>query len=78
MGVPGVAKLRRAARFLLLSTVALGLGGCTLPTFGAFRGATSQGQAEFKLWSWMTMAGLCRSRGRLGSDPLGRGRLPPS
>jgi cytochrome c oxidase subunit 2 len=58
VGVPGVAKLRRIARFLLLSTVALGLGGCTLPTFGAFRGATSQGQAEFKLWSWMTMAGL--------------------
>ena len=58
MGIPGVGKLRRIAWFLLLSTVALGLGGCTLPTFGAFRGATSQGQAEFKLWSWMTIAGL--------------------
>jgi len=34
------------------------LGGCSLPTFGAFRGATTQGQAEFKLWSWMTIAGL--------------------
>ena len=24
----------------------------------AFEGATTQGQAEFKLWSWMTIAGL--------------------
>ena len=58
MGIPGVVKLRRNARFLLLSALALGLGGCSLPTFGAFRGATSQGQTEFKLWSWMTIAGL--------------------
>jgi cytochrome c oxidase subunit 2 len=29
-----------------------------LPTFGGFRGATTQGQTEFKLWSWMTIAGL--------------------
>ena len=58
MGIPGGAKLRRVTRFLLFSTIALALGGCTLPTFGGFRGATTQGQAEFKLWSWMTMAGL--------------------
>jgi cytochrome c oxidase subunit 2 len=58
VGIPGVGNLKRFARFLLLSTLALGLGGCTLPTFGAFRGATAQGQAEFKLWSWMTIAGL--------------------
>ncbi len=58
MGIPGVAKLRRVAQFLLLSALALALGGCRLPTFGAFRGATSQGQTEFKLWSGMTIAGL--------------------
>ena len=57
MGIGGVGKLRRIALLLLLSALALGLGGCTLPTFGAFRGATSQGQTEFKLWSWMTIAG---------------------
>ena len=57
MGARGVEKLRRNARFVLLSALALGLSGCTLPTFGAFRGATSQGQTEFKLWSWMTIAG---------------------
>jgi cytochrome c oxidase subunit 2 len=43
---------------VLLSGLALALGGCTLPTFGGFRGATSQGQTEFKLWSWMTIAGV--------------------
>ena len=58
MGIPGVAKPRGIARFVLLSVVALGVGGCSLPTFGGFRGATSQGQTEFKLWSWMTIAGL--------------------
>ena len=58
MGVPGVAKLRRFAPLLVLGGVALALGGCSLPTFGGFRGATSQGQTEFKLWSWMTIAGL--------------------
>jgi cytochrome c oxidase subunit 2 len=42
---------------VLLSGLALALGGCSLPTFGAFRGATTQGQTEFKLWSWMTIAG---------------------
>jgi len=57
VGIGGVGKLRRIALLLLLSALALGLGGCTLPTFGAFRGATSQGQTEFKLWSWMTITG---------------------
>jgi cytochrome c oxidase subunit 2 len=57
-GGSGVVKLRRIAYFLLFSALALALGGCTLPTFGAFRGATTQGQTEFKLWSWMTITGL--------------------
>ena len=58
VGIPGVAKSRRIARFLLLGGLALALGGCSLPTFGGFRGATTQGQTEFKLWSWMTIAGV--------------------
>ena len=33
------------------------LGGCQLPSFGAYRGATTQAQTEFKLWSWMCIAG---------------------
>lgn len=51
-------RLSRIAPFAALLATAGVLGGCTLPTFGAFRGATTQGQAEFKLWSWMTIAGL--------------------
>ena len=37
---------------------ALVLGGCRVPTFGAFRGATAQGHDEFKLWFGMMVAGL--------------------
>jgi cytochrome c oxidase subunit 2 len=37
---------------------ALALGGCGAPTFGAFRGATTQGHDEFKLWVGMVIAGL--------------------
>lgn len=34
------------------------LGGCNLPTFGGYRGATTQARDEFKLWSWMVIAGI--------------------
>lgn len=34
------------------------LSGCGTPTFGAFRGATTQGHDEFKLWVGMFIAGL--------------------
>jgi cytochrome c oxidase subunit 2 len=34
------------------------LSGCGAPTFGAFRGATTQGRDEFKLWVGMFIAGL--------------------
>ena len=37
---------------------ALVLGGCKVPTFGAFRGVTVQGHDEFKLWFGMVIAGL--------------------
>ena len=34
------------------------LTGCQLPTFGAFRGNTSQGQSAFHLWQGFFIAGL--------------------
>jgi cytochrome c oxidase subunit 2 len=34
------------------------LGGCNAPTFGAFRGATTQGHDEFKLWVGFAIAGI--------------------
>jgi cytochrome c oxidase subunit 2 len=34
------------------------LGGCQAPTFGAFRGATTQGQEMFRLWVGFCIAGL--------------------
>jgi cytochrome c oxidase subunit 2 len=53
---------RRGARRLALAAgVAAGavlLGGCQVPTFGAFRGATVQAHDEFKLWSGMAVAGI--------------------
>ena len=43
---------------LVLLGGALLLGGCQVPTFGAFRGATVQGHDEFKLWFGTVVAGL--------------------
>ncbi len=45
----------------MLGSLALGailLGGCQVPTFGGFRGATTQGKDEFKIWFGMVVAGL--------------------
>ncbi len=52
------APLRRALVPVALLGGALVLGGCTTPTFGAFRGATVQGKDEFKLWVGMAITGL--------------------
>jgi cytochrome c oxidase subunit 2 len=52
---------RRSRRRLAAATVALGailLTGCQLPTFGAYKGATSQGRATFHLWQGFFIAGL--------------------
>jgi cytochrome c oxidase subunit 2 len=56
-GTPSGRRGRLAAG---LATVAGGLllAGCNVPTFGEFRGATSQGHDEFKLWVGMFIAGL--------------------
>jgi cytochrome c oxidase subunit II len=50
--------LRRTSIALGLIVGAIVLGGCQAPTFGAFRGATTQGKDEFKLWVGMVIAGL--------------------
>ena len=50
--------LRRLSGVPVIVLIAIALGGCRLPTFGAFRGATKQGQTEFTLWSWLVMLGL--------------------
>jgi cytochrome c oxidase subunit II len=52
------SRLRRALVPLGIGLSALVLGGCQAPTFGAFRGATTQGKDEFKLWVGMVIAGL--------------------
>ncbi len=43
--------------------MAVGLGallltGCQLPTFGAYKGATSQAQSTFRLWQGFFIAGI--------------------
>ncbi|HLI14535.1 MAG TPA: cytochrome c oxidase subunit II [Acidimicrobiales bacterium] len=53
-----VARWRRLGAPLGIALGALALGGCTVPTFGAFRGSTVQGHDEFKLWFGMAIAGL--------------------
>ncbi|HLX78103.1 MAG TPA: cytochrome c oxidase subunit II, partial [Acidimicrobiales bacterium] len=54
----GSSKRRRIGVVVALVFGALVLGGCRVPTFGAFRGATVQGHDEFKLWFGMMVAGL--------------------
>ena len=52
---------KRPRRRLALGGVILGallLTGCQLPSFGAYRGSTSQAQSTFKLWQGFFIAGL--------------------
>lgn len=52
---------RRPRRKIALVAAVLApllLAGCNLPTFGAYRGATTQGQTTFKLWQQFFLAGL--------------------
>lgn len=48
----------RIAPALAITVGVLALAGCNAPTFGEFRGSTTQGQDEFKLWVFMFVAGL--------------------
>jgi cytochrome c oxidase subunit 2 len=54
-------KSPRRRRPLAIAGVALGallLTGCQLPTFGAYKGASSQGRSTFHLWQGFFIAGL--------------------
>ena len=56
-GAPSGRRGRTAAGIVTVAGALL-LSGCNAPTFGAFRGATTQGKDEFKLWVGMFIAGL--------------------
>lgn len=49
---------RRLGTAVALLFGTLILGGCNVPTFGAFRGVTVQAKDEFKLWQAMLIAGI--------------------
>jgi cytochrome c oxidase subunit II len=59
---PAVAARRGRGRRIAVALAVLGgallLGGCNAPTFGFYRGATSQGRDTFTLWVIMFSAGL--------------------
>ncbi len=49
---------RGVASALAVATAALGLSSCTIPTFGAFKGATTQGQSTFHLFQGFALASI--------------------
>jgi cytochrome c oxidase subunit 2 len=58
---PEIPARKGARRRLALAGVAVGallLTGCQLPTFGAYKGATSQGRSTFQLWQGFFIAGI--------------------
>jgi cytochrome c oxidase subunit 2 len=64
-GIPGqttetVPPRRSRRRLALAVVVATGfvLTGCQLPTFGAYKGATTQGRTEYHLWQGFFIAGI--------------------
>lgn len=57
--IPTLLGTKRGRRLLPLIVLApLALAGCQLPSFGAFKGATSQGHDAYKLWQGFFIAGL--------------------
>ena len=54
--LPRLRSRRWAAAAAVAS--ALLLAGCQVPNFGAYRGATTQGQDSFKLWQGFFIAGI--------------------
>ncbi|HLN18313.1 MAG TPA: cytochrome c oxidase subunit II [Acidimicrobiales bacterium] len=49
---------RRLLAVAAVLVTGLTLSGCQLPTFGAYRGSTSQGQDAFKLWQFFFITGI--------------------
>ena len=54
---PGSRTLRRLAG-LAVAALPFALAGCQVPTFGGYRGATSQAHDEFKLWAGTFIAAI--------------------
>jgi cytochrome c oxidase subunit 2 len=52
------SRIQRRLTFAGLALGAVLLTGCQLPTFGAYKGATTQGQSTFRLWQGFFIAGL--------------------
>ncbi len=55
---PGRNSPRRRLAAILLAAGALLLTGCQLPTFGAYKGATSQARSTYHLWQGFFIAGI--------------------
>jgi cytochrome c oxidase subunit 2 len=55
---PSAKRPRRRLAAVAVALGALLLTGCQLPTFGAFKGATSQGRSTFHLWQGFFIAGI--------------------
>ena len=56
--IPKKSKVHRRLAALAIALGGLLLTGCQLPTFGAYKGATSQGRATFHLWQGFFIAGV--------------------
>jgi len=60
--IPGLTTEKTAPRRRLavvgVLAAAFLLTGCTLPTFGEYKGATTQGRTEFHLWQGFFIAGI--------------------
>ena len=54
---PSGPRARRWAAAAAAVVVALALSGCQVPSFGAFKGATSQAQDAYKLWQGFFITG---------------------
>ena len=54
----GAKSPRRRLAAVVVALGALLLTGCQLPTFGAYKGATSQGRSTFHLWQGFFIAGV--------------------
>ena len=55
--IPKKSKVHRRLAALAIAFGGLLLTGCQLPTFGAYKGATSQGRATFHLWQGFFITG---------------------
>jgi cytochrome c oxidase subunit 2 len=56
--LPRSKRPRRRLALLGVIATAFLMSGCTIPTFGAYKGSTTQGQTERELWQGFFIAGL--------------------